>query len=166
MGKQLFRQQKGGQRKQTLADLKRYLNEASGGDPLELIDAYMATREGIKLRKLRREDYLDPKLKVLVNSLKKQHEKTTPYKKRQVLSQVATLLTMEQLQSLGWKIDSHSFCNARKHYNEYGPGAPVPKPQQPPSKRPVLELEKLVSEFFYRDDITRVGSKTINKKVV
>jgi hypothetical protein len=67
---------------------------------------------------------------------------------------------------LGWKIDSHSFCNARKHYTEYGPGAPVPKPLMPPSKKPILDLPELVSDFFYNDDITRVGSKTIKKKFV
>jgi hypothetical protein len=166
MGKQKFTTQKGGQRKQTLADFKRYLNEVSGNDPLELINAYMNTREGIHQKKIRDENHLDPKLIELVDTLKCQHEITTPYLKRQILSQVATLFSMEQLKQLGWKIDSHSFCNARKHCAEYGPGAPIPKPSLPPSKRPSLDLPELVSDFFYKDEITRVGSKTIKKKIV
>jgi hypothetical protein len=166
MPKQQFRLQKGGQRKQTLADFKRYLNLSSGGDALELISAYMSTREGIKKRKEGNQNCINPHLSILVESLKKQHELAAPQEKRRWLSLVANLLPMDELQKLGWKINSHSFCNARKHCNQFGPGAPIPKPKLPPSKRPVLDLPQLVYDFFYKDEITRVGSKTIKKKMV
>jgi hypothetical protein len=155
MVKQQFRNQKGGQRRQTLANFKRYLNEFSGGDQLELIAAYMASNEGKKKQKERNENHIDEKLKTLVGILKKQHEMAIVHEKRRSLSMVCKILTMEQLQKLGWKINSHSFRSARKHYEEYGAGSPVPKPNIPPSKQRNSELPLLVSEFFYLDEITR-----------
>jgi hypothetical protein len=87
----------------------------------------------------------------------------SPHKKRRWLSMVATLLPMVELQKLGWKIDSHTFRTARNHCNEFGPGAPVPKPKQPLKKQKNLLLPPLVSDFFHSDEITREGHKSIAK---
>jgi hypothetical protein len=150
-----------------LANFKRFLNDSSGNDPLELIAAYMCTREAILLRKERNEVFLNGKMRILVDSLKKQHELAPGHEKRRWLSFVATLLTMEELQQLGWHINSHSFRNARKHIENYGAGAKIPKPPIPPSKRTILELQKIVEEFFYQDEISRISPNNFtNKKQV
>jgi hypothetical protein len=167
MPKQQFRNQKGGQRRKTITEFKKYLNQTSGGDTLELIAAYMATREGMKKKKERNEYFMDEKLKMIVESLKSQHNLAAPQQKRRWLSLIATLLPMAQLQKMGWKINSHSFRSARKHYEEYGPGAPIPKPQIPPKKQRIPELPEIVKQFFYKDEITRAApNKNIYKKQV
>ena len=167
MVKQKFRTQKGGQRKQTLSNFKRFLNDASGNDPLELIAAYMCTREAVLKRNERNEIFLNGKLRLLVESLKKQHQLAPGHEKRRWLSFVANLLPMKELQELGWHIDSHSFRNARKHIENCGAGSKIPKPPIPPSKRTILELPKIVSEFFYQDEISRISPHNFtNKKQV
>jgi hypothetical protein len=163
MPKQSFRNQKGGQRKKTLSEFKNYLNINSGNDPIELIATYLATREGMKKKLERSEFNLDGKLKILVNSLKKQHDLAAPHEKRRWLSLVSKLLTMEELQKLGWKINSHTFRTARKHCDKCGPGAPIPKPKIPLQKQRKLELQTLVHQFFYLDEISREAPNNYTK---
>ena len=62
------------------------------------------------------------KMFVIMDHLKKQHELASNRQKKRWLSFVCNEFTMPQLFDMGWKVNSHTFCNAKKHFNEIGAG--------------------------------------------
>ncbi len=71
---------------------------------------------------------------------------------------------MPQLLEMGWKINSHSFCNANKHFYEIGPGFEIPIPIRIATKSNTAK--EFVREFFYLSEITHEAAKgTVKKKI-
>jgi hypothetical protein len=58
---------------------------------------------------------------------------------------------MKDLQSIGFKINSHSFANAKKHGREVGAGKSVLPPNLPPSKKPITpETKEKIENFLHK----------------
>jgi len=131
--RKVFAEQKGGQRKATLATLKRTIEELAGeGNVPALLEALVASRFWEKYTKTT-QGVTNPskKLKKLVVSIHKQwKESTNPRRRRQWSSLVCPVLQRKELSFLGWEMCSETFANARKYAEDYGPGSiEVPKPK-------------------------------------
>ena len=47
-----------------------------------------------------------------------------------------------EIESFGFKVTPNTMTTARKHAAENGAGSPVPKPQQPPFEKHIINLSK------------------------
>jgi hypothetical protein len=81
----------------------------------------------------------------ILECVKRVYDLKEKHYRREVLSMVAEIYTLENFHSIGMNISRRTLDNSIKHAQKYGPGAPVPKPQMPPSRRP--KDEKVKSEI-------------------
>lgn len=104
MTRQPFNQQRGGQRKRTLAEVKRTITELSGGAVKELLKALFESQFGQQaVDGVKNASY---KLQSLVECIKNQYKNTLNFNKRQWSSLVSPILTKKELKLMGWNLSS------------------------------------------------------------
>jgi len=164
--KQPFHQQKGGQRRKTLKELKNAVEKISSGDPVGLLLSYFETNLGKDHFQLLQKKFSEPRLESLLKNISKAHQNAGTKEKRQILSLLSSIFTFNQLHDCGFKINYSNLNSANKHLLENGPGFPVPKPTPPTKKRKISEdIQQKIQDFFLSDEISRVApNRTILKK--
>jgi hypothetical protein len=122
-GRQAFSQQKGGQRKRTILELKTYIQDLAGSsehDEIELLTALIHSKFGKRAIDgggahgahhgvhggIKNES---KKLRLLINTIKARYQESTSHNKRQWSSLVAPIFTRKDLETFGWKFCSEVF---------------------------------------------------------
>jgi len=153
-----FTELKGGQRRQVIADLRKFINHYSAGDQQALLNEFFSGKKGtVQLMEF-------PQIKNLMDILKNCHSATGKYGKRQFLSIVQSAgFPFSVLKKSGWKISKNlkGWETAQKHSSELFPGAPVPEKRG--RKKIKIEMAKSVLHFINKDDHSYPSSNRMVK---
>ncbi len=102
MPRQPFAAQRGGQRKRTLAAVKQYITDLSGGSVTELLRDIFESNFGHQV--FQGVKNATDKLQQLVSHIHAQCDHTRNFYKRQWSSLVSTIFSRRELENLGWKL--------------------------------------------------------------
>jgi len=153
-----FTELKGGQRRQVIADLRKFINHYSAGDQQALLNEFFSGKKGtVQLMEF-------PQIKNLMDILKNCHSATGKYGKRQFLSIVQSAgFPFSVLKKSGWKISKNlkGWETAQKHSSELFPGAPVPEKRG--RKKIKIEMAKSILHFINKDDHSYPSSNRMVK---
>lgn len=133
-----FSKQKGSQSKETINIMKKAITDLSGGDDILLLQAVLESHFGkqhgfstSEVKPPTKANTIASKFENIIYNILAQHKSAPDRQKRRWASLVAPILTHKEMRSFGFEISNNGFAHARKHAQELGPGAELPKTALP-----------------------------------
>lgn len=177
--RQPYRDQQGGQRRESMQKLNEFVATTAGGDYETIFGEFILKKSAKQTAKEKAQRLLDllstwKPLRAVIEGIKNACNPLPTFHKRQMISIVrASGFSRETMELLGWRIGPEctillfftqavsianitfvvAWATAGKHLKEVGAGKPVPG-FQPHHKVP-MEIKRQIRDFFYSPTISK-----------